>query len=461
MPERAATRRGRRPAAHSPRPTAARLPRFPLRAAAALFIERQHLDRPRSRRLTPASLARFAEDVGGIQLDSINVVDRAHHLTVWSRFGPYDRGALDRLAYQRRALHEYWAHAACLVPDSHLRWWRRAMLDYQTRHTGWAKWLRRNSKVMRAVEDAIRERGPLGNSDFKHARPPGTSGWWSWKPATYAFHFLWMTGRILVHSRSHFQKRFDLAERIAPGLEAGEPPSAQEFMRWHLTRSLHAMGAATESDMRMYLTFPRGPNAERRTALKRMIASGEVVEVEIEGAGGRWLALAADLPALEKVARRRAAASGTTLLAPFDSLLWYRERARRLFGFDYRIEVYTPGHKRVHGYYSLPIFHDGQLIGRLDAKNHRGDRRLEVRHAHFEDWFATGAPPPAASWGAVDRDRALAGIAEALWSLARFLDAESVDVARATPARFKQPLARALRGGAATKPEARAVETSA
>ena len=119
---------------------------IPLRAVTALFLARQHLARPRRRPLTAGRLVRFVEDVGGIQMDSINVLDRAHYLTLWSRFGPYDRTRLDRLVYRRRLLFEYWAHAACLVPVSALPWWRRAMLDYRTRHTGWAGWLRRNPR---------------------------------------------------------------------------------------------------------------------------------------------------------------------------------------------------------------------------------------------------------------------------------------------------------------------------
>src|SRR5438477_13022141 len=130
------------------------------RAVRALFVERQHLARPRAAALTARRLRRFAEDVGGIQMDSINVLERAHYLTLWSRFGPYDRARLDRLVYDRRLLFEYWAHAACLVPTSMLPWWRRAMLDYRVRHTGWSDWLRRNAKVLSRVTAAVRANGP-------------------------------------------------------------------------------------------------------------------------------------------------------------------------------------------------------------------------------------------------------------------------------------------------------------
>jgi uncharacterized protein YcaQ len=409
---------------------------------AGLFLQRQHLAQPRVNTLTPTRLLRFAQDVGGIQLDSINVVDRAHYLTVWSRFGPYDRVRLDRLVYRRRLLFEYWAHAACLVPSSTLAWWRRAMLDYELRHTGWSDWLRRNGRVVARVKAAVETNGPMANADFEARRPPGgRSGWWDWKPVQHALHYLWMTGALGVHSRRHFHKRFDLLDRMMPALADVAPVTAEVFARWHIERSLHAMGAATEADLRGYLTFPRFAPGVRREALRSMVADGTVVECPVEGAPGRWLVLARDVPALARALRTPS--RGTTLLAPFDSMMWYRDRVARLFGFAYRIEVYTPGDKRVHGYYTLPALHDGHLIGRVDAKTHRAERRLEIRHVHLEPWFAGGAPAPVRG-ERVDREAGLAGLADAFHSLATFVGADRVDVGRVTPIRMKTPLARAV-----------------
>jgi uncharacterized protein len=415
----------------------------PLRAVATLFLERQHLARPRARPLTPQRLGRFVEDVGGLQLDSINVLDRAHYLTLWSRFGPYDRARLDRLVYGRRLLFEYWAHAACLVPTSALPWWRRAMLDYRSRHTGWGL-LRRNPKVLATVRAAVLANGPMGNADFDGRRPAGRGGWWSWRPVQHALHHLWMTGALTIHSRQHFQKRYDLLERAIPTATGVEPVSSEEFLRWHLARSFHAMGVATELDLTRYLTFPRFVPGARRGALHGMLERGEVTEVDVDGAPGRWLALTTDLPALARAARRPTPSRGTTFLSPFDSLLWYRDRVARLFGFDYRIEVYTPGPKRVHGYYTLPILHDGHLIGRVDAKAHRAERRLEIRHVHFEPWFGTAGAPPA-GWGQVDQDAALAGVADAIRSLGVFVGGDDVTIGRVTPRRLRAPLVRGLR----------------
>jgi uncharacterized protein YcaQ len=417
--------------------------RLTSRAVAALFLERQHLAHPRATALTPRRLARFVEDVGGLQLDSINVLDRAHYLTLWSRFGSYNRARLDRLVYDRRLLFEYWAHAACLVPTSALAWWRRAMLDYRVHHTGWSGWLRQNSRTLRAVREAVETNGPMANGDFAGRRPAGAgAGWWNWRPAQHALHYLWMTGALTIHSRRHFQKRFDLLERALGAACAVEPVSSVEFLRWHLERSLHAMGAATETDLSRYLTFPRFAPGARRKALTALIQSGDAVEVEVEGASTRWLALTRDLPALARAARSRP--RGTTLLSPFDSLLWHRERVTRLFGFDYRIEVYTPGPQRVHGYYTLPILHDGRFIGRVDAKTDRAARRLDIRHVHFEPWFRDGATPPTGG-ERVDQDGALAGLAETLRSLATFVNAAGIRLHRVSPHRLRAPLARCLR----------------
>jgi hypothetical protein len=185
-----------------------------------------------------------------------------------------------------------------------------------------------------------------------------------------------------------------------------------------------------------------------------MLDQGEITEIEIEGRPGRWLVLTRDVSALARARRAPAPSRGTTLLSPFDSLLWHRDRVTRLFGFDYRIEVYTPGPRRVQGYYTLPILHHGHLIGRVDAKSHRAERGLEVRHVHFEPWFAGAAAAPAGD-GRVDRDEALAGVADALASLAVFVGADAVRLRRVTPPRLRAPLARALREPAPARARAR------
>lgn len=382
------------------------------RAAARLFLRRQRLSDPRSQALTADTLSDFAAAAGGIQLDSINVVERAHRLTLWSRFGAYDAARLDELVYGERLLFEYWAHAACLVPRAHLPAWRRMMLGYRTRDTGWSAWLKKNKRTVEAVEAAVREKGPLSGRDLPRPkrRKPGP-GWWDWDAVAHALHYLWMSGRLGVHSRTNFHKRYDLAERVIPGLASVEPLSPEEFRRWHVRTSLAAMGAATEKDLAGYLSFPRLPRAERRKALVSLIKEGSAVELALEGSSERWFALATDLPELEHPGP---APKGTTFLSPFDSLLWHRPRAVALFGYDYKIEVYTPAAKRRFGYYVLPILHEGSLVGQLDPKLHRAAGVLEVRALGFVD--------------GVDEEAVLAGTAEALRSLTGFVGARSTKV---------------------------------
>ena len=234
----------------------------------------------------------------------------------------------------------------------------------------------------------------------------------------------------MVHSRRHFQKRYDLTERLLPGAMEAEALTEEEFELWHLRRSLHAMGAATEPDLRLYLTFPRNGAVARRRALARALKRGEVVEVRMAGDRARWFALPEDLDALAAAGRRRGAAEGVTILSPFDSLMWHRERVSKLFGFDYRIEVYVPQPKRVYGYY-IPVLADGHFVGRMDVKTHRAERRLELRHVAFEA-------------GLSDAASALAGTVESARSLAAFVGAADVSIGSVTPSRLAAPLKRQL-----------------
>ena len=415
------------------------------RAVAALFLERQWLDRPRGRKLTAGTLADFATRTCGVQIDSVNVVDRAHQLTLWSRFGGYDRAKLDHLIYGERVLFEYLTHVACFVDARDLPLHKAIMIDtpnrFERRHRGW---LKKQRAMIEEVDRTIAERGPLGNADFGHEKKPGDrGGWWSWRPSTHALDYLLKAGRIAVHSRVHFHKRYASTPAVLPTFDGTEPLALERAHRERMTRSLAAMGAASMVDLRAYWTWPMWPMPEQRAMLTKLLDEGVVTELKVEGEKTPWYALTTDLKALAAAGRKRAASIGTTLLSPFDSFLWHRERVHGLWHYFYRIEIYVPGHKRQHGYYSLPVLHDGQLVGRVDLKTHRERGVLEARHAHFEPWFAAGKAPPGVSWGAIDRDEALAGLGEALRSLARHVGVERVHVARVTPAKHKAALVRA------------------
>lgn len=425
------------------------------RAVAALFLERQWLDRPRGRRLGAASLGAFVTATGGLQIDSVNVVDRAHHLTLWSRFGAYDRAGLERLIYRKRVLVEYLTHVACFAARADLPLLKAFMLETPKRWSRTTDWHLEHREAIDWVEKQVAARGPLGTADFE--KPAGTGksgGWWDWRPTTRALDYLWKCGRLAVHSRVHFHKRYDLAERVFPELPALTPLSPEAALDERLLRSLRAMGAASIDDLRSYWTWPQLLATRMRPALTRLVDARRVVTCAVEGERGNWYARAEDLPALARAGRKRIASYGTTLLAPFDSLLWHRRRIERLWGFHYRVEIYVPGAKRSHGYYSLPVLHDGVFIGRVDLKTHREDGVLEARHAHFEPWFAKADPPPRAAWGALARDAALAGLADALHELAAHVGTQRVKLGRVSPPALKSALQRALSAATSGSPGA-------
>ena len=421
------------------------VPAFSRRAAAALFLERQHLKHPRSQKFNARTLTTFVGDACGLQIDSVNVLERAHLLTLWSRFGEFERAAFERLAYRRRVVFEYLTHVACFVDTRDLPLWLATMNAMPERFRKRYRYPGRQQAFVDQVEAAIAERAPLGNSGFE--RPKGTKGggWWTWKPATHALDFLWKAGRNAVHSRRNFEKLYAPLPRVLPRAAATEPLAAEDVPRERLLRSLRAMGAAAVDDLASYWTWPQMKRPELRHTLAALVHDGLVTPVTIEGQRQPWYALAADLPALERAAKVRRPSRGTTLLCPFDSLLWHRERVRRLWGFHYRIEIYVPGHKRTHGYYVLPMMHEGQFIGRLDPKLHRERGVLEARRVGFDPWLVAGKPPPGASWGALDLDAAIRGVADSLHSLARFTGAKRVALGRVTPSSLRAPLARALR----------------
>jgi uncharacterized protein YcaQ len=416
------------------------------RAAAALFLSRQWLDKPRGRRLNARTLGDFARVTGGVQIDSVNVLDRAHHVTLWSRFGEYDRKTLERLIYRKRVLFEYLSHVACFVSPEDLPIWRAFMADVPEHFRKRHGYPGREQPVVDAVEQAIAERGPLGNADFERPAHMGKGGgWWTWKPATHALDYLWKAGRIGVHSRRHFHKRFALMSKVLPGAAAIEPLPLEEARRQRVLRSLSAMGAAALDDLHAYWTWPRWFAKDMRLMLASLLREGRVSELAVEGQRSPWFARTEDLEALQEADRRRAPSRGTTLLAPFDSFLWHRDRTLRLWGYFYRIEIYVPGHLRSHGYYSLPVLHNGQLVGRVDAKTQREAGVLEAKHVHLEPWLAKAQAPPYPHWGNVDRDEVLAGIADALRSLTKHVGCDDVKLGRVTPGKLKPALARALR----------------
>jgi uncharacterized protein YcaQ len=372
----------------------------------------------RATRAGPATLRATLERLGAIQIDSVNVVARSHELVLQARAGPHDRAAFDRLVYRRRAGFEHWGHAASFLPMAHYRLCLPRMRRLAEATRGW--WVdvrRKHQHLYGPVLDRIRAEGPLAASAFRAPGGPRRGSWWDWAPAKHVLEDLFDQGTVLVHDRVNFERRYDLAERVLPpGVDTSEPTAAEAALELTLLAAGH-LGVGTAADLADYY---RLRPADAKAALAEAVGSGLLQEVAVQG----WARPAYLLPG---TAVPRRVAHPPSLLSPFDSLIWSRERTERLFGFRYRIEVYVPAAKRVHGYYTMPVLASGRLVARVDPKHDRQADRLLLRGLHLEP----GADPA----------EAVAATAAAAGRLAAHLGAGRVEAGDAMPA----ALARALR----------------
>ena len=350
-----------------------------LAAARRIVLAAQGFGAPRPPRIDQGHLRRTLERLSLHQIDSVNVLARAHYLPAFSRLGPYDRALLDRAAWgakSERRMFEYWAHEASLLP-LHLQpllRWRMARAD-----RGEAGWIgmRAFAGERRPEAEAmlarIRADGPMAASDFEEGK--SRSGWWAWGDSKRTLEWLFWAGHIATQTRrGSFERVYDLTERVIPAAILALPtPDAAEAQRQLVERAARALGVATVIDLRDY--FRIGPEAAR-TAVAALVEEGVLLPVAVAG----W-----SQPAfVHRDARRPRRIAGQALLAPFDPLIWERARTERLFGFRYRIEIYTPAEKRVHGYYVLPFLMDDRLVARVDLKADRQQGVLRVQATTLE-----------------------------------------------------------------------------
>jgi uncharacterized protein YcaQ len=324
-------------------------------------------------------LRRTVERLSLHQIDSVNVLVRAHYLPAFSRLGNYDRKLLDRAAWgpkRQRTLFEYWAHEASLLPlDLHplLRW---RMAEAERGEIGW-KSLRVYARERRKEADAVLRRieaeGPLAASDFENGR--GQGGWWGWGEAKRSLEWLFWAGLITTATRKpSFERVYDLPERVIPPEVRSLPtPAPTDAKRALIERSARALGVAAATDLRDY--FRLDPQSTK-AAIDELVEEKTLIPVAVEG----WRSPAY----LHREARIPRRIHGQALLAPFDPLVWERSRTERLFDFRYRIEIYVPAEKRVHGYYVLPFLVDERLVARVDLKADRQRSRLLVQRVTWE-----------------------------------------------------------------------------
>lgn len=349
---------------------------------------------------------RVLDTIGLLQLDTVNVLVRAHYLPVFSRLGPYDREAFDRWTSGSGELFEYWAHAASLLPSTlypRFRWRMEAIAAEPWRSV--QRILDERPGYVDEVFEEVTTNGPLAAGDLDE-KGEQRGPWWDWHPGKHALEWLFASGRITSYRTATFGRLYDLPERVLPPEVLNGPvPDKTEALRSLLLDAAHHLGVATIADLADYHRL-KVPAA--RPLVRELSARGDLEEVTVAG----WSHPAYLHP--EAVLPRRGAA--TALLSPFDSLVFNRDRAERLFGFHYRIEIYVPKPQREYGYYVLPFLLDGELVGRVDLKSDRKNGALLVQASHLERGreAAEVAPP----------------LAEELRALAGWLDLSDVVVKR-------------------------------
>jgi hypothetical protein len=381
------------------------------RTARLLFMDRHALAEQPSGGAKGAELLDLIHRLGFVQLDSINTVARAHDMILFSRRPSYRAQNLKRLYERDRALFEHWTHDAAVIPMEFYRHWHlRFQRDAELLKSRWKNWRRDGfEQQFQTVLNHIRDHGPVSSSDVGKDEKKGSGGWWDWHPSKTALEFLWRSGALTVVGRRGFQKRYDLTERVidthlCPGYADIDAP---ETVNWLCNAALDRLGFATSGELAAF--WDTVSAAEAREWVKQALRRGEIEEVEITCADGQTRKLVSK-PVLADTKPQAAPPGRIRVLSPFDPMLRDRNRAERLFGFHYRIEVFVPEAKRTYGYYVFPLLEGDRLIGRIDMKAHRDRGVLQVSALWPERSVKWSAARTSRLTSELDRVRRFAGL---------------------------------------------------
>lgn len=354
--------------------------------ARRMALAAQGFGRPRPPTTGTRQFRDTARRLGVIQIDSVNVVSRTHYLPAFSRLGAYPRELLETEAWGKRpSLFEYWGHEASLIPleiQPLMRWRMERARDGDGIWTGLNRFGRERRDYIDGVLAEIERRGPVTGADFATG-PRGKPGWWEWSDGKRALEWLFWAGLITTRTRRGFERVYDLTERVIPSAIRDLPtPMEADAQRALLRIAAGALGVATTADLRDYF---RLPVQDARDRVAELVEEGVLAPVVVPGWKGTTYAVSD--------ARRPRKIQGAALLSPFDNLIWFRDRTERLFDVRIRLEIYTPAHKRAHGYYVLPFLEDEAITARVDLKADRQAGALLVQAA----WREPLATPETAS----------------------------------------------------------------
>lgn len=319
---------------------------------------------------------KVVEHLGYIQIDTLSVVARAHHHTLWNRLPDYQEHFLHELLEKDKTIFEYWSHAASYLPICDYRF---SLSQKQLFASGKSHWFEQDKKVNSYVLDRIKAEGALQSKDFEHKRnTPGN--WYEWKPAKKALEQLFMEGKLMVAKRQGFQKVYDITERVLPNGIDTSTPTEQEVATHLIKRAVQANGLVQEKEI-AYLRPKLKEHIKKE--LQHLVKSGFLVELKVENKPETYFSTQEQLNGLNGPKTN----NEIHFLSPFDNAIIQRKRVQNLFNFNYQIECYVPEAKRNFGYFCLPILYNNQFVGRLDPKADRKTKTFYVKQLHFEKGF--------------------------------------------------------------------------
>lgn len=405
------------------------LTKLSLKQARKLAINCQLLDNKTKLPDGKEGIARTIEHLGYIQIDTISVIERAHHHTLYTRRPDYNENMLHELQAKDRRVFEYWGHAASYLPISDYRYYLPRKKRFLDPYNKWEKErLQKYGHMMAPVLEQITNEGPLCSKDFKLSDSSNRSGWWDWRPTKVALEMLFWQGKLMITERRKFQRVYDLTERVLPDNVDIRYPSNDELGRFVVNRALNAYGVATFKQIKNHLNVAL--KSEIKRSLDSMIECGEVVTIEIRGIDNSVYYSKPEY--LENLTKLRAAKPRVCFLSPFDNFIIQRERVNELFGFNYSIECYVPEPKRKYGYFVLPIFYGDRFAGRLDPKADRKAKTFLVRQLYFEDGF-------------IPDDRFIESFVSGLVMMMRFNKCEIIKLQNVHHPKLKQELVRRIK----------------
>ncbi|MGV0827831.1 winged helix-turn-helix domain-containing protein [Empedobacter brevis] len=385
-----------------------------------LTLQSQGLVQPAPFGTGKEAVLRALEHLGYVQIDTLAVVERAHHHTLWSRIPDYRAAFLDELVAER-AIFEYWFHAASYLPMKAFRYVLPQMLEIKQTDS---RYYNADPRVMQYIMDTIRAEGPKKARDFEsEKKSPGS--WWNWKPAKLALERLFMQGDLMISGRNGMQKTYDITERVLPEHTDTTIPTPAEFAEYLVSTYLRAYGFTT---VKQVTHLKKGTDLKKlvQDILEKKRQDGTVQKIHVEG----MPAVFVQQELMDKPFGQNN--SDIRLLSPFDNSVIHRDRIQQLFGFEYRLECYTPKEKRQYGYFCLPVLFGGTFIGRIDCKAHRKEKRFEIIHLHIEN--ETTAPE---AW--------IPRFAATIKRFAVFNGCETVTVSQVSPSKLKSLVKQVLR----------------